>query len=262
MDVAEVVAASRRCVVLTGAGISAESGVPTFRGPGGLWERYRPEELATPEAFERDPELVWRWYKWRQEVIYSASPNPGHYAVAELERLGVVKAVITQNVDGLHQRAGSTKVVELHGSIWRARCTKCGAVYKLEKPVEAVPPRCAKCGGLLRPDVVWFGEPLPQEAWREAAELAAASDVMIVVGTSGAVYPAAYIPQIAKRAGAVVIEVNIEPTAITPTADFFIRGRAGEALPRLAEEVKKRLGTRQAHRHDSRQPSAPHRRDS
>ncbi|MEM3962566.1 NAD-dependent protein deacetylase [Pyrobaculum sp.] len=244
MNVANVLAASRHCIVFTGAGISAESGVPTFRGLGGLWERYRPEELATPEAFARDPELVWRWYKWRQEVVYNARPNPGHMAIAELEALGVVKAVVTQNVDGLHQRAGSRRVVELHGSLWRTRCTKCGAVYKLERPVDEVPPRCGKCGGLLRPDVVWFGEPLPRDAWNEAVELAKISDVVLVVGTSGVVYPAAYIPHIAKQGGAVVIEINVEPSALTPMADYFIRGRAGEVLPQIAEEVKKRLRTR------------------
>lgn len=237
-------ARARHCVVFTGAGISAESGVPTFRGAGGLWERYKPEELATPEAFARDPALVWRWYKWRQELVYNAKPNPGHYAVAELEALGVVKAVLTQNVDGLHQRAGSRNVVELHGSLWRARCVRCGAVYSLERPVEEVPPRCAKCGGLLRPDVVWFGEPLPQEAWAVAVSHAQRADVVLVVGTSGVVYPAALIPKIAKERGAVIIEVNVEESAVTPLADVFIRGRAGEALPRLVEEVKRRLGTR------------------
>ncbi|RFA98113.1 NAD-dependent protein deacetylase [Pyrobaculum aerophilum] len=246
MNVADLLASSRHCVVFTGAGISAESGIPTFRGPGGLWERHKPEELATPEAFARDPALVWRWYKWRQEVIYNARPNPGHYAIAELEAMGMVRGVITQNVDGLHQRAGSRLVVELHGSIWRARCVKCGSVYILDKPVEEVPPLCRKCGGLLRPDVVWFGEPLPQEAWRAAVELASASDVLLVVGTSGVVYPAAYIPRIAKEAGARVVEINVEPSAITPIADVFIQGRAGEVLPRLVEEVKRRLRTRQA----------------
>jgi len=246
MDVADLIAKSRHCVVFTGAGMSAESGVPTFRGSGGLWERYRPEELATPEAFARDPVLVWKWYKWRQEIVYNARPNPGHYAIAKLEEAGVVKAVVTQNVDGLHQRAGSKRVIELHGSLWRARCTKCGAVYKLEKPVEEVPPRCPRCGSLLRPDVVWFGEPLPQEAWEEAVRLMAASDVVIVVGTSGVVYPAAYLPKLAKESGAAVVEINIEESAITPIADVFIRGKAGEVLPNLAEEVLKRLGTRRA----------------
>ena len=246
MDVADLIAKSRHCVVFTGAGMSAESGVPTFRGSGGLWERYRPEELATPEAFARDPVLVWKWYKWRQEIVYNARPNPGHYAVAKLEEAEVVRAVVTQNVDGLHQRAGSKRVIELHGSLWRARCTKCGAVYRLEKPVEEVPPRCPRCGSLLRPDVVWFGEPLPQEAWEEAVRLMAASDVVIVVGTSGVVYPAAYLPKLAKESGAAVVEINVEESAITPIADVFIRGKAGEVLPRLAEEVLKRLGTRRA----------------
>jgi len=246
MDAAELIAKSRHCVVFTGAGMSAESGVPTFWGSGGLWEKYRPEELATPEAFARDPVLVWKWYKWRQELVYNARPNPGHYAIARLEEAGVVKAVVTQNVDGLHQRAGSKRVVELHGSLWRARCTKCGAVYKLEKPVEEVPPRCPRCGSLLRPDVVWFGEQLPQEAWEEAVRLMAASDVVIVVGTSGVVYPAAYLPKLAKESGAAVVEINVEETAITPIADVFIRGKAGEVLPNLAEEVLKRLGTRRA----------------
>ncbi|ABO09379.1 NAD-dependent protein deacetylase [Pyrobaculum calidifontis] len=246
MDVADLIAKSRHCVVFTGAGMSAESGVPTFRGSGGLWERYRPEELATPEAFARDPVLVWKWYKWRQEIVYNARPNPGHYAIAKLEEAEVVKAVVTQNVDGLHQRAGSKRVVELHGSLWRARCTKCGAVYRLEKPVEEVPPRCPRCSSLLRPDVVWFGEPLPQEAWEEAVRLMAASDVVIVVGTSGVVYPAAYLPKLAKESGAAVVEINVEESAITPIADVFIRGKAGEVLPRLAEEVLKRLGTRRA----------------
>lgn len=243
---ADLIAKSRHCVVFTGAGMSAESGVPTFRGSGGLWERYRPEELATPEAFARDPVLVWKWYKWRQEIVYNARPNPGHYAIAKLEEAEVVKAVVTQNVDGLHQRAGSKRVVELHGSLWRARCTKCGAVYRLEKPVEEVPPRCPRCSSLLRPDVVWFGEPLPQEAWEEAVRLMAASDVVIVVGTSGVVYPAAYLPKLAKESGAAVVEINVEESAITPIADVFIRGKAGEVLPRLAEEVLKRLGTRRA----------------
>jgi NAD-dependent deacetylase len=246
MDVADLVAAARRCIVFTGAGVSAESGVPTFRGAGGLWERYRPEELATPEAFARDPELVWRWYRWRQVLVYRAGPNPGHRAVAELEAIGVVKAVITQNVDGLHQKAGSRNVVELHGSLWRARCVECGAVYRLDKPVEETPPRCPKCGGLLRPDVVWFGEPLPRDAWERAVELASRSDVVLVVGTSGVVYPAAYIPRIAKDHGAVLVEVNVEESAITPIADFFLRGRSGEVLPRLVEEVKRSLGTRRS----------------
>ncbi|ABL87969.1 Silent information regulator protein Sir2 [Pyrobaculum islandicum DSM 4184] len=244
LKAAELVHKSAFCIAFTGAGISAESGVPTFRGAGGLWERYKPEELATPEAFERNPELVWRWYRWRQELVYNAKPNPGHLALAELENLGVIKAIITQNVDGLHQRAGSKNVVELHGSLWRARCVKCGLTYRLERPVEEILPRCPNCGGLLRPDVVWFGEPLPQDVWNKAVELAHKSDVVLVIGTSGVVYPAAYIPHIAKRNGALVIEINTEESAITPIADIFIKGRAGVVLPALVREIRRRLSTR------------------
>ncbi|MGC8973091.1 MAG: NAD-dependent protein deacetylase [Thermoproteus sp.] len=240
-EVAKALANSKFAVAFTGAGISAESGVPTFRGPGGLWERYRPEDLATPEAFWRDPVLVWRWYRWRQELIYNATPNPAHLALAELESLGVLKAVITQNVDGLHKRAGSRRVVELHGNIWRARCTSCGRELPIERPVDEIPPRCPHCGGLLRPAVVWFGEPLPRDAWEEALSLASSADFMLVVGTSGVVYPAAYIPRIAKRNGAVVAVVDPGETALDDIADFKIRGRAAEVLPRLAVEVRRCL---------------------
>ncbi|MEM0468353.1 MAG: NAD-dependent protein deacetylase [Pyrobaculum sp.] len=235
---------SRHCIVFTGAGISAESGVPTFRGAGGLWENYRPEDLATPQAFFNNPTLVWSWYRWRQEIVYNAKPNAAHYAVAELERMGIVKAVVTQNVDGLHQRAGSVNVIELHGSLWRARCTKCGAVYQLNSPVEVDAPVCEKCGGLLRPDVVWFGESLPAEAWRRAVELAVSSDLVLIIGTSGVVYPAALIPQIAKSNGAVLVEINIQESALTPLVDIFIKGRAGDELSKIVERVRRRLSTR------------------
>ena len=235
---AETLARSKRAVAFTGAGISAESGIPTFRGADGLWRRYRPEELATPEAFARDPKLVWEFYRWRQELIARAKPNPAHLALAELERLGVIEAVITQNVDGLHQRAGSRRVIELHGNIWRIRCTSCGYEETISEPVREVPPRCPRCGSLMRPGVVWFGEPLPSDAWAEAVELAETSDAMLVVGTSGVVYPAAMLPMIAKRAGATIIEVNPEDTAITQIADVAIRGKAGEVLPKIAELVQ------------------------
>ncbi|MFP3199835.1 MAG: NAD-dependent protein deacetylase [Thermoproteus sp.] len=240
-EVARALAASKSAVAFTGAGVSAESGVPTFRGAGGLWERYRPEELATPEAFERDPDPVWRWYKWRQELIYAADPNPAHLALAELERLGVLKVVITQNVDGLHRKAGSRRVVELHGNIWRVRCTSCGREFPVEKPVGEIPPRCPICGGLLRPAVVWFGEPLPRGAWEEALSLASSADFMLVVGTSGAVYPAAHIPRIAKRNGAVIAVVDPGETALDDIADFKIRGKAAEILPRLVAEMRRCL---------------------
>ncbi len=227
--------------VLTGAGMSAESGIPTFRGKDGLWRRFRPEDLATPEAFNRDPRLVWEWYKWRMSIVFRAKPNPGHYALVELERMGIVSCVITQNVDGLHQAAGQKCVVELHGSIRRGRCTVCG--YRIvfdDVPAEELP-RCPRCNGLLRPDVVWFGEPLPENAWKKAVELTYSSRGLLVVGTSGVVIPAGLLPRMIKEIGGVVIEVNVEETAITPYTDVLLKGKAGEVLPRLVEEAKKLL---------------------
>lgn len=222
-------------LVLTGAGISAESGVPTFRGPGGLWRNYRPEDLATPEAFARDPRLVWQWYDWRRSLIARAQPNEGHRALAALERRKETFLLVTQNVDGLHERAGSRRVVKLHGDIWRVRCTACGAVSRDERaPLPELPPRC-HCGGLLRPDVVWFGEPLPAAAWREAEAAARSADLMLLVGTSAVVYPAAGLAPLARGAGARVMEVNVEETPVSGLADCSLRGRAAELLPRLLE---------------------------
>ena len=232
---------SRHAIAFTGAGISAESGIPTFRGSGkdSLWSRFKPEELATPEAFERNPRRVWEWYVWRMNLIMKARPNAGHEALAKLEGLGIIKAVVTQNVDGLHQRAGSRRVVELHGSIWRVKCSNPACTFRagIDEPPEEIPPRCPSCGHYLRPDVVWFGEPLPQDAWGEAVSLAKASDAVLVIGTSGAVYPAAYIPLIVKEGGGTVIEVNVAESSITPYADIFLKGRAGEVLPRLLNAV-------------------------
>jgi len=240
-----ILTSSRFAIAFTGAGISAESGVPTFRGSDGLWKRYRPEELATPEAFKRNPNLVWEFYKWRMRKILEARPNPAHYALAELERLGILKAVITQNVDDLHREAGSKNIVELHGNIFRVRCTSCNYKDNLKESgrvnefVEIKDlPKCPKCGSLLRPDVVWFGEALPREALDKAFRLAEKADVVIVVGTSGLVYPAAYIPYIVKEHGGKVIEVNVERSGITPIADVFLRGNAGEILPKLTELVR------------------------
>jgi len=223
------------CVAaLTGAGISAESGVPTFRGPGGLWEQYRAEDLATPEAFARDPLLVWRWYDWRRTRIAGAAPNAGHMALAELERRKAVFTLITQNVDGLEERAGVRRLVKLHGDIWETVCTACGRRRRDERaPLAELPPRCPECGGLLRPGVVWFGEPLPAGAWQEAEQAARSAEVFLVVGTSAAVYPAAGLAWIAKSAGARIIEVNPEETGISPLAGEALRGPAGELLPRL-----------------------------
>ncbi len=230
---AEILSSSFRAVAFTGAGISAEAGIPTFRGRGGLWEMFRPEELATPEAFSRDPRRVWEWYAWRVGLVLSAEPTPAHRVLARWEAEGWLAGVITQNVDGLHQRAGSRKVVELHGRITRARCTGCGKTLELGAPPEEVPPRCRDCGSLLRPDVVWFGEPLPENAWREAAELSSSCDVMIVIGTSAVVYPAAQLPLIAKASGANLIEVNPEETALSGDADVSLRMGASAALTAL-----------------------------
>ena len=220
-------------VALTGSGISAESGVPTFRdAQTGLWAEYDPRELATPEAFERDPELVWNWYARRRGLVKGAEPNPGHRALADLERWVPHFTLLTQNVDGLHQEGGSRNLVELHGNIRRSRCSLEGlAVEPAER--EAIPPPCPNCGSPLRPDVVWFGEPLPAEEL-EAASLAARScDLFLSVGTSGLVYPAAALPFEALESGALVVEVNPGGTPLSARADFSLRGNAAEVLPRL-----------------------------
>ena len=228
---------AQRVAVLTGAGISAESGIATFRDAlTGLWARFRPEDLATPEAFLRDPSTVWQWYAWRRERVRSVQPNSGHLALAELEsRLGARGSeflLATQNVDGLHQVAGSRRLVELHGNIRRARCFDRG------HPAEAwsdddSPPRCAVCGSALRPDVVWFGEPLPAKALEQAVGAAARCDVFLCVGTSTLVEPAASLPFLARDSGATIIEVNPMATPLTPHAHCALAGSAGEILPSL-----------------------------
>jgi len=218
--------------VLTGAGISAESGIPTFRGAGGLWKEYKPEDLATPEAFARDPRLVWEWYDWRRGLIAKAAPNAAHRALVTLERLKPRFTLITQNVDGLHDLAGSGKILKLHGDIWRMRCTECGANFPNRRvPLGKLPPHCA-CGGLARPGVVWFGEPLPEGMMQEAEHAASAAQVFLAIGTSATVYPAAGLIPFAKKAGAKVIEINPEPGA-RDLADCVLEGPAGEWLPRL-----------------------------
>ncbi len=230
-----------RIVALTGAGISAESGIPTFRGKGGLWEKFKPEELATPEAFMRDPELVWRWYDERRQMIKKAKPNEAHKILAKIEQEAEHFALITQNVDGLHQEAGSRNVIELHGNIWRVRCLSCGQRYYLEEtPLKEIPPRCHFCGGLLRPDVVWFGEMLDPEVLDRAFREAERADVFIVVGTSAVVYPAAYLPVVAKERGAFLIEVNPEDTPISEIADVVIREKASVGMKRVYEMLKER----------------------
>ena len=219
--------------VLTGAGISAESGVPTFRGTGGLWREYKLEELATPEAFARDPRLVWEWYNWRRELISRARPNAGHKALAELETRKRNFTLITQNVDGLHELAGSGRMLKLHGDIWRMRCTGCGSNWPDRRAtLPKLPPHCA-CGALARPGVVWFGEPLPEGIMQEAEHAAESADVLLVVGTSAVVYPAAGLIPHAKARGVKVVEVNPEATPYSDMVDCALRGAAGEILPEL-----------------------------
>ena len=226
-------AEAQSVAVLTGAGISAESGIPTFRGAGGLWNHYRAEDLATPEAFARDPRLVWEWYNWRRETIAKAAPNPAHLALVKLERAKPSFTLITQNVDGLHNLAGSGRVLKLHGDIWRMRCTDCGSNWPDRRvPLPKLPPHCA-CGGLARPGVVWFGEPLPPGMMNEAEHAVASSEVFLVIGTSATVYPAAGLVPFANQNGAVVIEINLEPTPFSESVDFALEGPAGELLPQL-----------------------------
>ncbi len=221
--------------VLTGAGISAESGVPTFRDNNGLWKNFRFEQLATPEAFARDPELVWDWYNWRREIIAKSQPNAGHKALVELERRKANFALITQNVDGLHDLAGNKNVLKLHGDIWAVRCTGCGSEsVDRRSSLPEIPPRCS-CGALLRPGVVWFGEPLPRTVLKDAEDSVKSSEVLIAVGTSAVVYPAASLIPLAKTHGRVVIEVNPDETLYSDGADCCLHGRAGEILPRLIE---------------------------
>lgn len=226
-------------MALTGAGISAESGIPTFRGQGGLWRNFSAEKLATPEAFARDPRLVWEWYDWRRGLISQAQPTAGHRALAELEmRMGGEDGerkftLVTQNVDGLHDRAGSRNIVKLHGDIWEVRCLGCGATERNELvPLDPLPPRC-NCGGLLRPGVVWFGESLPELAWERACRVSARAQVFLVIGTSATVYPAAGLAQIAQDGGAKLAIINPEPTPLDGLADWVLRQPSGEILPRL-----------------------------
>lgn len=225
-------------VVLTGAGVSKESGIPTFRDAmTGLWANYNAEELATPEGFMNDPPLVWKWYEWRRKLVQDVQPNPGHYALAELEKLLPNYLLVTQNVDGLHARAGSKRMIEIHGNILRHKC------FDKHHRQEDVPcgldePPFCHCGSMIRPDVVWFGEQLSPHDLNQAMDAAESADVMLVVGTSGLVQPAASIPFLAKRSGAFVIEVNPTPTEITVITDAFLEGPSGEMLPRLVQALR------------------------
>jgi NAD-dependent deacetylase len=229
--VADKLRQAEKIVFVTGAGISQESGIPTFRGKDGLWRKYDAMKLATIDAFYENPKLVWEWYEERRQNILAAKPNPGHLAIASLGKQKQVH-VLTQNIDGLHQRAGSTNVYELHGSIITIKCTVCDFKDKISSGFSALPPLC-KCGNILRPDVVWFGEPLPQDVWQDAIGQASSCDVMVVVGTSLAVSPANLLPVYAKKNRAVMIEVNPEETPMSGTMDVSIRSSAAKTLPHL-----------------------------
>ncbi|MEE8391267.1 MAG: NAD-dependent deacylase [Anaerolineae bacterium] len=219
-------------VVLTGAGVSAESGIPTFRGKGGLWRNFRPQELATPAAFRRDPALVWEWYDWRRGLIGSCAPNAAHETLAEMEATLPDFTLITQNIDGLHQAAGSRNVLRLHGNIWHMQCLGCDRIVEDHRvPLPEIPPLCPKCGVLLRPDVVWFGESLSRDILEAAWAAAARSRFMLVIGTSALVQPAASLPLVALRNGARLVEVNPAETPLSEHAHEILRGPAAEVLP-------------------------------
>lgn len=242
-ELIEILKSANSVAVLTGSGISAESGVPTFReAQTGLWAKFDPTELATPQAFQKDPRLVWQWYTWRRQLVSQARPNPAHAALVQMESFYPDFTLITQNVDGLHQRAGSDRVIELHGNITRTKCSVEGTIVDHWDDENGEPPHCPNCGGLLRPDVVWFGESLPEEALTGAIHAAQNCDLFFSIGTSAIVQPAASLPIQALYSGADVVEVNIEMTPLTSQATYFIPGPAGEVLPTLlrAASITKR----------------------
>jgi len=234
--VAQKLKDSRKIVFVTGAGISQESGIPTFRGKDGYWRKYDPMKLASIDAFYDDPKLVWEWYEDRRKNILSVKPNEGHFAISQMEEFKDV-VVLTQNIDGLHQRSGSTNVLELHGSIIRIKCTVCDFIDNITENFESLPPKC-KCGSMLRPDVVWFGEPLPQNIWQSAIKEASVCDVMVIVGTSLVVSPANTLPVYAKQNGAILIEVNPEKTVMSNDMALSIQATSAEVLPKMLSIFK------------------------
>lgn len=235
--VREKIRQARRMVVLTGAGISAESGVPTFRGAGGLWREYRATDLATPEAFARNPQLVWEFYNYRREVLAPLQPNAAHKALVSLEERMPEFVLLTQNIDGLHQAAGSRAVVELHGNIWWVRCSRCGVKTEDRRVPVPYPPLCEACGAMMRPDVVWFGESLDPYVLQKAYGKMERCDVMLVIGTSGVVQPAASMGLYAQEHGAFVVEINLEPTPYSRAFNVSLLGKAGDLVPRIAADT-------------------------
>ena len=237
--VARLLRKAKTVTVLTGSGVSAESGIPTFRDAmTGLWSRFRPEELATPEAFQANPKMVWEWYEWRREKVRGAQPNAAHDALAKLQNLVPRLVLITQNMDGLHQRAGSTSVIELHGNILRSKCFDEGCVVD-DFDRSHVPPRCPRCGAPMRPDVVWFGEALPEAALSGAIDAAQNCELFFSIGTSAMVYPAAELPHSARAHGADLVEINKDPTPLSAKAQHALMGKAGELLPRILQAAFK-----------------------
>jgi NAD-dependent deacetylase len=240
---AKILLDSKLTLALSGAGISVESGIPDFRSPGGLWERYNPAEYGTIWAFRNDPAKVWKMIREMSGVVDRAQPNSAHLGLARLQHLNLLHTIITQNIDSLHQKAGATRVIEYHGSSRTLSCLTCGARYDAEAKKEEFPPRCA-CAEILKPDVVFFGETIPLEALRESQSLASSCNALLVVGTSAEVAPANTIPRTAKLAGARVIEINVKPTALTSYfTDIFLQGKASSMMIRLVEEVQSLLGT-------------------
>jgi NAD-dependent deacetylase len=236
-DLIKHLKASRSIVFFSGAGISAESGIPTFRGKDGIWNKFRPEELANFDAFIRNPQLVWEWYNYRKSIVYQSKPNPGHFAIVEMEKYFQNVIVITQNVDNLHRRAGSKIVYELHGNIERNFCINCKKHYDSELEFKDGIPKC-KCGGLIRPDIVWFGEFLPADQFQLSEKAARNCDVFFVVGTSAVVYPAASLVHLAKSNRAFLVEVNIEETDASSIADVSLFGESGKILPQIVEQLR------------------------
>ena len=235
-ELKEIITHSKRITALTGAGISAESGVPTFRGSGGIWRNYQVTGVATPQAFTRDPELVWEFYNWRRNLISKVTFNPGHTALVKLEKHVNDFTLITQNVDGLHREAGSRKLLEIHGNLWEVKCTQCDLLTMDRSQNMGTLPKCSKCGGLLRPHVVWFGESLDPDIIRKAIEASQNCELMLIVGTSGVVQPAASLAYQAKAEGSVVAEINIEQTPQSGHMDFVLTDPAGKILPMLVED--------------------------
>jgi NAD-dependent deacetylase len=231
--------AASNIVAFTGAGISAESGVPTFRGDDGIWKKFKPEELANMSAFMKNPDLVWEWYAHRRTVIGKTEPNAGHCALVRLAEVVPRCTVVTQNIDNLHRRAGSRNVIELHGNIERSYCMTCGTAFDHARTDDSAVPSCLKCGGRIRPDVVWFGEALPDDEWEDAVRATQNADIFLSIGTSAVVYPAASLPMLAKRSGAYLVEINPDETPLTPMVDEYLRGKSGDVLPGIVEAVER-----------------------